>query len=134
LLLAFASVQAQNSPTEVDRKKHKVVFHLTSSDTLVHKAILKQLNNVLQAAPNTRLEVVCHANGIDFLTSAKTRNGAKIREMKARGVDFVACENTLRDRNMKREEIVKEARMVPVGVLELVRRQEQGWSYIKAGL
>ncbi len=133
-LLFAASMQAQSdAPVVVSMKKHKVVFQLTSSDTLVHKSLVKQLHNFLTAAPNAKLEVVCHNNGITFLQQDVTKQGDKIRELKALGVDFVACENTLRERKIKKESLVKECRTVPAGVLEIVMKQEKGWSYIKAG-
>ena len=125
----FATAQNQS----VDKKKHKVVFQLTSSDTLVHKALIKQIRNVQAAAPNTKIEVVCHNNGITFLQTATTKHAAQIREFSARGVDFVACENTMRDRKVKREELLGECRTVPAGVVEIMLKQEKKWSYLKAG-
>jgi len=114
-------------------KKLKVVFHLTTSDTLAQKGLAKQLANFLTAAPNARLEVVCHNNGITFLQTATTQQAENIRALKAKGVDFVACENTMRDRKIKREDLVAECRTVPAGVVEVALKQDKGWSYIKAG-
>ncbi|HNE29778.1 MAG TPA: DsrE family protein [Saprospiraceae bacterium] len=133
-LLFAATMQAQSeAPVVVSLKKHKVVFQLTSNDTLVHKSLIKQLHNFLNAAPNAHLEVVCHNNGISFLQQDVTKQGDKIRELKAKGVDFVACENTMRERKIKRESLVAECRTVPSGLVEIVMKQEKGWSYIKAG-
>lgn len=129
-----ANLQAQSDAPVVTTKKLKVVFHLTTADTLAHKALVKQMANFLQAAPKARIEVVCHNNGIGFLQSAVTKQAAKIVELKALGVDFVACENTMRERKIKREELVAQCRTVPAGVVEVVMKQEAGWAYIKAGL
>jgi intracellular sulfur oxidation DsrE/DsrF family protein len=74
----------------VTDEKLKVVFQLTSNDTLVHKALVKQLNNLLTAAPNARVEVVCHNNGITFLQSAVTKQSAGIREL-ASGRHRLCC-------------------------------------------
>lgn len=129
-----ANLQAQSDAPVVTNKKLKVVFHLTTADTLAHKALVKQLGNFLHAAPKARIEVVCHNNGIGFLQSAVTKQAAKIGELKNMGVDFVACENTMRERKIKREELVAQCRTVPAGVVEVVMKQEAGWAYIKAGL
>lgn len=129
-LFAASPVHAQSTP---DKRKHKVVFQLASSDTLVHKALVKQLHNVQKAAPNTKIEVVCHNNGISFLTTNATRHAGDIVQLKAAGVDFVACENTMQTRNLKREDLVPECRTVPAGLLEIIDKQERGWAYIKAG-
>jgi uncharacterized protein len=133
LLLAF-TLHAQTGNAVVTNKKLKVVFHLTSSDTLVQKAMAKQLVNFLTAAPKARIEVVCHNNGISFLQTAVTRQGDKIKELSEKGVDFVACENTMRERKIKREELVSSCRTVPAGVVEVVLKQDAGWAYVRAGL
>ena len=131
----FASnMQAQTEGPVVTTKKLKVVFHLTTADTLAQKALVKQLGNFLHAAPKARLEVVCHNNGIVFLQTAATKHAGKISELKALGVDFVACENTMRERKIKREELVSQCRTVPAGVVEVVMKQDAGWAYIKAGM
>ena len=131
LLLPFLST-AQNQPA-VDKKKHKVVFQLTSNDTLVHKALIKQIRNVQTAAPNTKIEVVCHNNGITFLQTAVSKQTGGIQELKQTGVDFVACENTMRERKIGRDELMAECRTVPAGLVEIIDKQEKGWAYVKAG-
>jgi len=134
-ILAFTlSAFALSAQTEaVDNTPYKAVFHLTSADTLVHKALIKQLNNLLTAAPKAQLEVVCHNMGIYFLVTEKTQQAAGIRDLKARGVDFVGCENTLRERKINRTELMSEVRTVPAGILEIVKKQRKKWAYIKAG-
>jgi len=135
-MLLFAApliASSQSDAPLVTTKKLKVVFHLTTNDTLAQKALAKQIGNFLVAAPNAKIEVVCHNNGISFLQSATTKQGAKIKELSAKGVDFAACENTMRERKIKREELVAECRTVPSGVVEVVLKQDKGWSYIKAG-
>jgi len=134
-ILAFTlATSALSAQTEsVDNTPYKVVYHLTTADTLAHKALIKQLNNLLAAAPKAQLEVVCHNMGIYFLVTEKTQQAAGIRDLKARGVDFVGCENTLRERKINRSELMPEVRTVPAGILEIVKKQRKKWAYIKAG-
>lgn len=131
LLALFFSFSA--SSQVMTQEKLKVVFQLTSNDTLVHKALVKQLNNLLTAAPNVHAEVVCHNNGISFLQSAVTKQSAGISELAAKGIDFVACENTLRERKIKKEDLVDDIRTVPAGLVEIILKQKDNWAYIKAG-
>lgn len=143
MLIAFIcyfmtpSVSAQNMPIDTPRvattKALKIVFQLTSSDTLVQKALVKQLNNALTAAPNAKIEVVCHNNGIEFLTTTKTPFAKNITDLKAKGIAFVACENTLRDRKLAKTDVLPEAFFVPAGIIEIALKQDEGWSYLKAG-
>ncbi len=122
---------AQNNPLE--KKVHKIVFQLSSDDTLVHKGLIKQLNNVLKASPDAILEVVCHGPGIQFLLKDKTSVANNITKAKANGVSFLACGNTLIEKNINRDQIITEAEIVPSALIEIVEKQEAGWSYIKAG-
>jgi intracellular sulfur oxidation DsrE/DsrF family protein len=39
----------------------------------------------------------------------------------------------MKDRKITKEMMIPEAGYVPYGILEIVEKQEQGWSYIKAG-
>jgi intracellular sulfur oxidation DsrE/DsrF family protein len=82
-LLATLTTSAQM--TEVDNSPYKIVMQLTSSDTAVHRGLIKQINNVLNAAPKSKIEVVCHNNGLNFLVSAKTFQAEAIQKLKAKG-------------------------------------------------
>lgn len=125
-------VLAQQSQSDVDLAEHHIVFQLTSADTNVHKMLVRQLGNVLSAAPNSKVEVVCHSQGIDMLRSNLTVVYPKIKELTAKGIQFVGCENTLRERKIAKEEIIPEAAFVKAGIIEIVKKQEEGWSYIRA--
>lgn len=133
MLFITTLVNAQNESTDVDLAQHKIVFQLTSADTNVHKMLVRQLGNVLTAAPNSMVEVVCHGPGIAMLTTQQTIVQPKIIELKGKGIQFVVCENTLRERKVTKEEIIPEAGFVKAGIIEIVKKQEEGWSYIRAG-
>jgi intracellular sulfur oxidation DsrE/DsrF family protein len=48
-------------------------------------------------------------------------------------VVFNACEFSIKERKVDRSKIISVSGFVPAGIVEIVSRQEQGWSYIKAG-
>jgi intracellular sulfur oxidation DsrE/DsrF family protein len=39
----------------------------------------------------------------------------------------------MKERNVSKEQIIPEAGFVKAGILEIVIKQEEGWSYIKSG-
>lgn len=131
LLVVFAFV-GQGFAQQTD-KVHKIVFHLATSDTLAHKALAKQVANVLDYWKTAQIEVVVHNNGIGFMKKNEAKTAKEIEALKARGVTFAVCENTLKQRKIDKSEILPEAVFVPVGIAELVLKQEEGWAYIKAG-
>jgi uncharacterized protein len=128
-----AQYTAAQTPKVVTTKALKFIFQLTSSDTLVHKALLKQVINALNGAPNSKIEVVCHNNGIEMLTIAKTKVAKSIADLKAKGVVFAACENTMTDRKLEKTDILSEAIFVPSGIIEIAMKQDKKWRYFKAG-
>lgn len=128
LLLGTSVVFAQDAP-----RQHRVVMQLTSGDTLVHKSLMKQLRNMTEVAPTMQLEVVCHGPGMDMLMNDRSIVQQKIKEFAAKGIVFLACENTIKERKLDRANVLPEAVHVPAGIIHIVERQEDGWSYIKAG-
>ncbi|MFN8344313.1 MAG: DsrE family protein [Spirosomataceae bacterium] len=128
-LLTFAFVNVSFGQA----KEHRIVFHLATSDTLAQKALVKQLSNVLDYWNTAQLEVVVHNNGVNFMKQEEARFAKEIAALKARGVVFAVCENTLKQRKIEKSQILPSAVFVPVGLAEIVIRQEEGWSYIKAG-
>jgi uncharacterized protein len=115
-------------------KQHKIVYDLSSADTAIQSSILRQFNNVLKAAPNTQLEVVCHGPAIYMLVKSKIFFEEKINELKEKGnVTFKVCANSMKRLNVDKSELIALAEIVPVAILELSEKQMKGWSYIKAG-
>ena len=113
---------------------HKVVMQLSSNDTLVWKGLLNNLKNLKAGwGDSVEIEVVAHGPGVEMLMAAKTTQLEKIRQFKAMGIQFVACENTLRERNIPKESIIPESGYVKMGVGEIILKQEKGWTYIKTG-
>lgn len=130
LALAFTVVtgMAQDAP-----RQHRIVMQLTSGDTLVHKNLMRQFKNMLEAAPTAQIEVVCHGPGMDLLMTDRSIVQGKVKEFVAKGVAFLACDNTIRERELDPAKVMPEAGHVKAGIIHIVERQEDGWSYIKAG-
>ena len=122
-----------NGSASKENNQHKIIFQLTTDDSLAHKALMKQLNNITTVAPDTKIEVVCHGPGLNMLVLGKTTVQEKILQMKMKGVVFMACEFSMSERNVPKEKIIPEAGFVKAGIIEIVTKQEQGWSYIKSG-
>jgi intracellular sulfur oxidation DsrE/DsrF family protein len=80
-----------------------------------------------------QIEVVAHNKGISMLLKEKTNIQPQLTELKAQGITFLACENTLRQQKLEKSQIVGESGFVPGGLIHIVERQEEGWSYIKGG-
>lgn len=133
-LLLFILVMANVSMAQVvSEKEHLIVMQLTNGDTDVHKKFIRQLNNIMTAAPNAKIEVVTQGMGIDLLKIQQNPYEGELGMLVDKGVQFVICENTLKQREMKKDQFLTLAGFVPSAILEIVMKQEAGWIYIKAG-
>ena len=116
----------------------KVVYHIDDAQVQATKA-MRNIRNHLDTAPSTKIVVVTHANGVDFLfegaKDAKNPNveyGALVSALKSRGVRFEVCEITLVNRNLKRDQFSLEAEFTPSGVARVTQLQNrEGYAYIK---
>ena len=61
----------KNKKITTSIEAHRIVFQLSSGDSLAHKSLMKQLNNFISIAPKSKIEVVCHGPGLDILVAAK---------------------------------------------------------------
>jgi intracellular sulfur oxidation DsrE/DsrF family protein len=80
----------------------KVVYHIDNAEAQATKG-LRNIRNHLDVAPETKIIVVTHADGVDFLMDgAKDKKNPSIdyaslvSALKARGVRFEVCEITLK--------------------------------------
>jgi intracellular sulfur oxidation DsrE/DsrF family protein len=129
LILTSSVVYGQSSSPS----KHRIVFQMVSKDTADHNALVRQISNILKLEPAANVEVVCHGPGLQFIQKGKSQVLDKLESLALQKVDFVGCEFTMQQKNIKKDELLDACRTVPGGILEIVYRQEEGWSYIKAG-
>lgn len=113
---------------------HKIVFQLTDNASQSQKALTNQLKNLTKGWPEAEFEVVVHSAGIGYLQKSKSQFATEIAALREAGVVFVACENTLKAKDISKDDILESAGFVRMGIAEVVLKQEAGWSYIKAGL
>jgi uncharacterized protein len=135
ICFTFFGIQQVNAQANGSTDRlHKVVIQLTSGDTLAWKGVLKNITHLYDTwGDKVQIELVAHGNGVEFLVNGKTTQQSRITELAKKGVDFRACENSLSDRKLSRQDVIGAAKTVPSGVAEVVMKEEDGWSYLKAG-
>jgi intracellular sulfur oxidation DsrE/DsrF family protein len=115
----------------------RVVYHIDDAGIQATKA-LRNMRNHLDVAPDTKISVVTHAEGVDFLMEGARdeKNGLDyaglVSDLVGRGVTFEVCELTLKRRGLSREGFMMEAQFVPSGVVRVTELQlREGHAYIK---
>ena len=54
-----------------------------------------------------------------------------LRELQNKGVTLVACNKTMESQKLEPEDLLEGVKVVPSGVGELVKKQSEGWIYIR---
>jgi len=133
LTLFSLGVFAQKGKKQPEKAVHRVVIQLSTPDTAAHRALTKQLNNLTSVWKDAEVMVVVHNRAINMLRSATTNVAPEIKNLSGRGVKFVACEFTMQQLKIMKEEIIENALYTPYGLIEIITRQENGYSYLKGG-
>jgi intracellular sulfur oxidation DsrE/DsrF family protein len=124
-LLSFTVAAAQD-------QIYKVVFDLTSRDSLDQKAVMRWVKEVTTANPNAQVEVVMYGKGFELVMPEKSPFIAEVKEaVKNPNVAFKACQVALRANKVERDQILTEVQTVPDGIYEIISKQHEGWGYIK---
>ncbi len=115
----------------------KVVYHVDHAAAQGLKG-LRNIRNHLDTAPDTKIVVVTHADGVDLLMEgakeekSKTEYAPLVSALKARGVKFEICEITLKNRNLKKDQFILDADFTPSGVVRIAQLQaRERYAYIK---
>ncbi len=126
-VLSLGSAAAQSS----------VVYHLDNASIQGLKG-LRNIRNHLDVAPQTKIVVVTHAEGVDLLMEgAKDEKNAVeyaplIAALKSRGVRFEICEITLKNRKLSKDQFILDAEFTPSGVVRIADLQFQDkYAYVK---
>lgn len=137
LTLLFVASIGLNAQTKNNKEASatfqglKIVFQLTSADTVIHQNLMNQLKNYWSVAPDTQFEVVCHSGGLNMLVKNTCVIQDQIKMYADKGVSFLACEFAMKKRGVTKDQLVSGAETVLSGVLEIAKKQQEGWSYIK---
>lgn len=106
-------------------------MHVDEDDEDKHAAALRNVSNLLDdLGEETEVEVVAHSGGIGLCLSDSPQADT-VQTLIGRGVVIAACQNTLRGRGVDHERLAQGVVTVAAGIGELVRKQRDGWSYVR---
>ena len=122
----FASgVGAQTKPV-------KIVFDITSKDTLTHQAVIRHVSGMVSSYPDSKFEVVIYGGALAMVVQEKSCVAKDVQQLKGNAnVSFVVCEATMKRAGVTKEQLIPGVKTVPDAIIEIVNRQGEGWGYIK---
>ncbi len=125
ILLVANLVKAQNAD-------YRVVFDMTSRDSLNQQAVVRELNLIREGNPDAKLEVVMYGQGIDLAIKDRTSQQAAVQKLLTdKGISFKICAIAMKRNNIDKSQLIPGIEVVPDGIYEIILKQREGWGYIK---
>jgi intracellular sulfur oxidation DsrE/DsrF family protein len=126
-LLAAGAVQAESGPP-----KNKAVFQVSDADPQKWNLTLNNVRNVIDdlGEDAVELEIVAYGPGLGML-KGDSPVAKRVAEALKAGIKIVACENTMRAQKLVYADMLPNIGYVPAGVVELMKKQREGFSYIR---
>jgi intracellular sulfur oxidation DsrE/DsrF family protein len=128
--LSFASLNT--AAAEATAAKERVVIQVSDADTAKWNLALNNAKNVQQAygADKVDIEIVTYGPGIGMLKMDSVIAN-RIDESKQAGITIVACLNTMKNMKLTTDDMLPNTSYVPSGVVELIKKQKEGYAYIR---
>ena len=110
----------------------RVVMQVSDNDPGKWNLALNNAKNIQTdlGAANVDIEIVAYGPGINML-KADSVVGNRVDEALVAGVKVLACENTMRNQKLAKQDMLPKVDYVMAGVVELMQKQQQGWAYIR---
>jgi intracellular sulfur oxidation DsrE/DsrF family protein len=128
------------APAAAGDSDTRIVFHVTDANQSVAGQLLDDVEGMLRAYEADglplRVEVVSNSDGLDLLREGLSQHQQRIHRMAGRyeNLTFVACQNTMDRLKVERGievRLIPDAEVIDSGVNHVVKRQKEGWSYIR---
>ncbi|MFA5531675.1 MAG: DsrE family protein [Thiohalomonadaceae bacterium] len=116
--------------------KHKVAYQFNKADPDYHQHVTFSAGEMLRKyGDDVKVVVVCFGPGIHVLAHFPQRPVSenvqkRIESLAQYGVEFHACNNTMKSLGWTKDDLLPFAKVVDVGAADLMELQEQGYAYI----
>jgi len=135
-ILTVLGLGAAAAPALAQQKKpaakHRVIFQVSDNDPARWNLALSNARNVQAdlGAPNVQIEIVAYGPGLNMLKAESAAAGGLAAALDT-NVGLIACENTMQNNKVARDEMYGGIKYVQAGVTHIMRRQSEGWAYIR---
>jgi intracellular sulfur oxidation DsrE/DsrF family protein len=112
--------------------KQKVIFQVSDADPAKWNLALNNAKNVQAelGKQNVQIEIVAYGPGLAML-KAESKVEARLAQALDDSVGLIACENTMFNTKTTRADMYSGISYVTAGVTHLMKRQREGWAYIR---
>jgi hypothetical protein len=135
LALSFAAAADSAAPaaaTVQPAKPIRVVVQVSSDQTRQWTLALDNARNAQKdvGAANIEIEIVAYGPGLGMLRDDSLL-ASRVQEALAAGIRIVACRNTMKAQHLTEAEMAPGIDYAQAGVVEIIRRQMEGYAYLR---
>jgi intracellular sulfur oxidation DsrE/DsrF family protein len=133
-LLGFATalpVLAQEKKKK-PAARQRVLFQVSDNDPAKWSLALNNATNVQAelGKDNVQIEIVAYGPGLDML-KAESKVADRLAGALDDSVGLIACENTMTNTHVTKDDMYSGIAYVKAGVTHIMKRQREGWAYIR---
>jgi intracellular sulfur oxidation DsrE/DsrF family protein len=108
------------------------VLQVSDNDPQKWNLALNNAQNMQEALgkDNIQIEIVAYGPGLNML-KANSKVAPRLNAALDANVELAACATTMKKMKVTKADLVGGAVVVPGGVIEIMKRQSEGWAYIR---
>ncbi len=131
VVLAAAAAFAP-AVSHAQSERYKVVLQVSDADPAKWNLTLNNARNIQQdlGAKNVDVEIMAFGPGLSML-KADSKVADRLAQALDSNVGLMACESTMRNTKVKREDMYGGIGYVDAGVVHIMKRQREGWAYVR---
>src|SRR6478736_1053628 len=114
------------------QQKQRVVIQVSDNDPAKWSLALNNARNVQQdlGKDNVEIEIVAYGPGLGML-KAESKVADRLAQALDDNVGLLACENTMTNTKVSRSQMYGGIAYIKAGVTHIMKRQQEGWAYIR---
>jgi len=117
-----------------------IVLHVNSNDEYIQKTILDETESLLESFKGSRqkvrVEIVAYGKGVFLFDSEKSKYKKRLSSLKSNfsNLSYAVCGRTIKRLEkveMRKIYLVPNLTVARSGIYQIIKRQKQGWNYIR---
>ena len=114
------------------KKRQGIVIQVSDNDPVKWNLALNNAKNLQDdvGAANIDIEIVAYGPGINML-KLESSTGSRIADAMKANIKVIACENTMRGQKLSKDDMLGGISYVNAGVTEIMKKQGEGWAYLR---
>lgn len=111
---------------------YKVVFDITSASPANQRQVVRNVELIKSTNPDAQIEVVVYGQALSLLQKDTSPFVEEIKKLVSQnGIAFNACHHSMERNKISTSQLITGVGVVPDGIYEIVKKQKEGWGYIK---